>query len=298
LPGGLEQSAGAIPIRVEQIGGQDARSVRFPYQLTTKDLADLKLGEQSDTGVLSEDGIVVRGMVDSDSPLAGVAYRLRDGAPWQLASAEANWRAVVPVDEIRSMGGLSLQLVAWTTDGYQGEIVRVGPFEFESRETAFPVDYSTDASIRIELQAIAGQSISASDLPFSITSHELGDNQLTVRGTARADSAIEGFAFRPNNGRWQNVPQPAPNWEIALPTGSSSVEYSLDVLAWTKNETLSEVRTFGPIQYEYIESTVPTNYDEGEVPVEFQVIEGFDVSNAEFPFHLYKSDVSEGITIN
>lgn len=295
LPGGLKE--GDIPVQIEEVGSQDYGSIQFPYRLTTEDFAKYKLGEEDDTSILSDQGIVLRGSVDTDSEVGGVAYRFRDGEPWLLARGTDNWSFGLPLEVLQSSGSVEVQVVAWSQDGFMGDAVRAGPFAYESRETAFPVDYETNTSIRISLRSIGRQTVSASDLPYSITSEELGDNQLTVRGTAVADTDIEGFAFRLNGGEWQNMEQPVPEWEIALPKGTTSRDYSLDVLTWTKGKEISEVRRFESIQYEYIESTVPSHYESGDVPVTYDLIETFSVSDAEFPFHLYAGDVSDGITI-
>lgn len=292
LPGGLNE--GDVPVTVEEIGGQNARQIRFPYRLTSQDLASLRIGEQSDTSIVSEDGVVIRGTVDTDSTVEGVGYRFENGAPWRRASDGAEWSLVVPLDTIRERGSVNLELIAWTTDGVEGTIERLGPFEFESVNTAFPVDYETDPGIEASITSVAGTPVT--NLPVTISNTQLSDQTLSISGQVSADTEVVGLAVRVNGGPWSTLEGNLSTWSIEIPVGTSSTQYTLDLMAWTAGGTISPLTDLGPINYEYVPPAVPDNYESGNVPVELSTVEGNGVSNLEFPYYFYQGDISGGIT--
>ncbi|MFB6346960.1 MAG: hypothetical protein ABEK50_14635, partial [bacterium] len=76
------------------------------------------------------------------------------------------------------------------------------------------------------------------------------------------------------------------NWAIDIPVGSSSRDYTVEVVAWT-GAKIGSPQTFGPVEYTYIEPTVPNDYEDGNVPVTVSTIESKSVGDLNFPYTLY-----------
>ncbi len=274
---------GKVPINVETIGGRPVSQLSFPYPVSSKIFDNYSWQKTSDTEVqASRQGIKISGAVNTDSTVAGVAYRLSPAQEWRLAAGKSEWSFIIGKEELTATPELNPEVVAWTESGRIGTEVSAGQLNYRQIETVYPGGYS-QGKIELELETINEAPVTS--FPVTVKTSQLRTNQLVFRGRAQADSEIQGVAYRTEGGQWQQA-EGASDWLIKLPLPTSSQSLELEIIAWTAGKKISAPRRFGPVEYQFEETVLPVNFTRGEVPVNFETLAGKQVSDLEFPFNL------------
>ncbi|MFP4687317.1 MAG: hypothetical protein ACLFN5_04315 [bacterium] len=285
--------SGIVPVQVEKIGKMEYEQIQFPLQINNLDLRRLPWEGHRDTGVLAyPEGIRIYGSVDVDTPVEGVAYSLDDGFEWHRADGENNWQLTIPDQLIRDRKKFNVRVVAWTTDGYIGSDQTIGPFVYREIELPYPFEFET-GEISPAINSVGRKK--SPQFPLKINNADLAGEKLTVSGRVEADTAIEGVVYRINGEEWQ-TPRGLENWQFDLPSGRSEV-FDIEVIAWTEDNLISKPLT-ATIKFEYIEPTLPRDYNRTEMDFKVSSIASFPIDEIQFPFHTYRSDAeANGLAI-
>lgn len=106
---------GNVPVSVASVAGKPVGRLEFPYHVYTEDL--------------QEGGLTLRGSVETDKTVEGVAYSLDDGRSWHRATGGSSWSAGLSFEQ---SGERTILLRAWTADGVIGDPVEVGPLHYHA----------------------------------------------------------------------------------------------------------------------------------------------------------------------
>jgi hypothetical protein len=276
---------GNVPVVIEQIGKTDPENIVFPHKISSLELRRLPWEGHSDTGPLAyPGGIRITGRVNTDSPVAGVAYSLDGGYDWEKTKGEKNWELTVPDSLLRKRKKVTVKIVAWTRDGYIGDGISIGPFVFKKTELAYPFEYPI-GELRPRITSVGP--LTEPDFPLEINNAQLAGEKLTVRGQIKAETEIAGAVYRVNKEHWLK-PRGTKNWEFDLPSGRSN-NFFLEIIAWTTDGFISRPLT-AEINFDYQEPTLPRDYKRTVMPLKVRSIASFPVDELEFPFHTYRDD--------
>jgi hypothetical protein len=287
VPEGLTE--GGFSPGVRTVSGNPAKAIDYPVALSGSTILSRDLA--NDTQLSEVSGFPIAGEVGVDSSVAGVAYRYEGQQTWTLADGTRNWSIQVPLRTIQARGRLSLEIMAWTSDGYRSEIQRIGPFTYNRQDAVIPLAYQP-GDVSVFLSAVEGVSASNNNVPDSFALGDLGDGNLTFTGRANADSPIQNVAYSLDGGQTWSKASGGSNWTIEVPVESAQT-VTVQVLAWTGENLISDPIRIGPIEIQESGSSVPWEYDIGDVSVTPQSIAGRTISNLEFPYHLYQGDADQ-----
>lgn len=215
----LDAQPSKIPIEITSVGGRQVKD--FPVSLSSSELLGRKL--------------IIEGKAGETEEIEKVIYQY-NGGKWHQAKGKNDWYFVLPADDSRTF---QLKILAWNSAGQISRPREFGPLDYQVNESVLPRNYER-AKLDLNVESVAGYSYEKIETPFQLYRDDAGGGQITIAGTARAGTSVEGVAYSSDGGQSWKRATGNENWEFSLPVQTDEDFESVEILAWTVDGHVSK----------------------------------------------------------